>query len=537
MASRHHKQSSKSMHNLMIKTRTPEPLLNLGQIELVPSHLGFITPNYDTTTRVSQYIQAYGKQNPLRVQALSAKASPGGIDKNANGLFRLRLIQNTVSRRNTPLPMSKIHTRPISHLSEDFLRNTQLSKKSIENLRIKADKIKHDIYLSKSDKLDLMRDLATYECYMGKKIKIAHSLAKIHSMSHSVPNINEELTQITQEVSNIRQVLRQGLGKMHDLEQEYAERMKQVRSEYENEIVEVRSYSKPYTFSHLLTCVRRLSGIYSIIKICGDQPLENFHLDVQLASGHAFSTLVKIDLMGSGLDSSSVVSKIKEKLLPKLFLTLTQEQLMLHWDQSYGQDFITMIIELKGSPLYVNMLVIRLEDESVHLSISSPLSSLRIPRGYITESGKIFELPSKILNKLLTTHLRYNIHEHSLEWLSDSSQIFQSREKNSPLMDSEFIINSCGMSLFQPSCSEIIKIGAEEVQVEILSFKEMYKLRIIYNDSAFELSYDSPDLKILEELQFRDIRKNPVTFLRSIELVRWIRNNCMKRMREGSLKL
>jgi hypothetical protein len=93
------------------------------------------------------------------------------------------------------------------------------------------------------------------------------------------------------------------------------------------------------------------------------------------------------------------------------------------------------------------------------------------------------------------------------------------------------------MSLFQPSCSEIIKIGAEEVQVEILSFKEMYKLRIIYNDSAFELSYDSPDLKILEELQFRDIRKNPVTFLRSIELVRWIRNNCMKRMREGSLKL
>lgn len=530
MASRHRKPSSKSMHNLMLKTRTSEPLLDLGQIELVPSPLGFITPTYEGTTRVSQYIQAYSKQNPLRVQALSAKASACGMDKNAHGLFRLRLIQNTVSKRNTPLPMSKIHTRPISHLSEDFLRNTQPSKKSIENLRIKADKIRHDICLSKSDKLDLMRDLASYEYYMGKNIEIAHSLAKIHSVSHSVPNINEELTQISQEVSNIRQVLRKGLGKMHDLEQEYAERMKQVSSEYENEIVEVRSYTKANTFSHLFTCMRRLSGIYSIIKIYGDQPLENFHLDVQLASGHAFSTQIKIDLMGPDLNSSSIVSKIKEKLLPKLFLTLTQDQLMLHWDQSYGQDFITMIIELKGSPIYVNMLVIRLEEDSVHLSISSPISSLRIPRDYIREFGKNFELPCNTLIKILTAHLRYNIYEHSLEWLSDSSQIFTSREKNSPLMDAEFIINSCGISLFQPVYSEIIQISTEEVQVEILSFKEMYKLRITYNDSVFELSYDSPNFKILEELQFRDIRKSPVTFFRSIELARWIRNNCMKRM-------
>lgn len=523
-----HKPSSKSMSNILNRAKFPDPNIDLVPIDFIPSSPVFITPTYEATFRVSKYMQAYGKQYPLKVHPASVKNASAAVEKNTHALFRLRSIQKSFSKRSTPLPISKIHTRPISHISDDLLQtHQQPSKKAIDNLKIRVEKIKYDIFLSKSDKIELMRDLATYECSMGKSVDIVTQLVNIHSTSNSVPNINEGLTQISQNHDNMRQVMKEGLKRMNDLELDYNTKLMQVSCSFERETDEVRKYSKARTFKHLFSCVRRLSGIYSVIKISGDWSLENFHLDVQLASGHAFSTRISLNLMESSLSSKDVVKKIQEKLLPKLFLTLTSEQLILNWDQSYNQDFLSIIIELKGSPVYVNMLVIRPEDEYMHLSISHPVSSLRIPKKYITESYSIFKVPTHKLCRVFSTHLRYNIYEHSLEWLEDSSLIFQGRELYSPLMDTEYIINRCGINLFQPISIQNILVKGIEFKVEILSFKEMCKVKIISSDRVYEFSSEDDDFQILTDLQFPDIRKSPQTFMRSIELSRWIFKVCI----------
>lgn len=425
-------------------------------------------------------------------------------------------IRNVFSRSR--ISVGTMHSRVNSEKVFSFKVKPKESRKaSVDSRTVLLKQIKQieeECLAIRSDKLELQRDLAVYEHNCCRAISVAANLVKVNRTTNSLSSLTierqidsnfSEITDLYERISESQQTL------FNDLKTGLRQ-VQSIETQQDSPVIEVREdfcLRDPIDFKKRLvfkgTC--RISGICVMYRVLGSPFASFLQVHVQTMAGDLFNLRVKPN------DNSNTM---RHTLLSKLHFVLRSEQLQLSYHEKHGIDFLTLMIELKGSNLYVSSVFLQWNEEELIIQLADNPSKVYVPIAMLTKQRSI--LKEKSLMRTLEKHLYFNEDLKVLEWLTDRELIFKSKEEFSNYLDEFYIAHTTEFFSYIPLFKGTLLSKGNLFTILLLTSHQKFKLEVSFGDSTRVISQQSGFMKLLTNLQFREIGTEFLTLMRSLEL-------------------
>jgi hypothetical protein len=398
--------------------------------------------------------------------------------------------------------------------------------KSIEPYRLKRLNIINEIRKIKSDRIELVRDLATYDANFSSHNELPAKLDNIKKLTKSLPDIYSNLVLFAQSETEILDRMSSGLAQIHKLETETSKHIPEKYGEY-CEKYQVKSLSDVHKLKLIFKGVRKVSGKRCIVSISSDSTMSKIEVSLITPDRRCFkryripsdSSLYET-IHQNHLSNYEIASII----ISHLYLIYYDNQLNLNYDDHCSISFFALCLKLKGFNSEISVLL-KQEDDSALIILTEPYIEKRVAYTEFVDNSTEDSFSLDRVSKHLSTHLRYSqeLGIHSLDWLSDESNSFKEKEKISKLLDEDYIRTQITEEEFQVFGTFKKELNNKTMSIKLLKCKENLKIRLKYQDKVYELSQDSPDFKFMTSLQGAFLRDSPLTYINSLEFDKTIR--------------
>ena len=437
--------------------------------------------------RIANYLTAYTARPTLRSQ--SSRHQP---------ILRRRAY-------NPFVPVGALRPVKAEHSPEDRQIAKVAAKDSVT--------VEQFISVCKSDRLELERDLSTYEWASQQRLGTAGRLQEVERVAANLPSIADSLLTIESHAGALCTSIQRGMEKLSAGVQQ-ANCTVVTRP--------LRLYVRPVAVSHRLQTYYRgaqsISGVPALVHIRGNQSLTDVRISVLAVDGKLYK-LRQLQSAVSELDGNRYV---KRAIIPKLFFQSAKDSsLQLCFDIDFGLQFVTVVAKLAGEREPVCVLIREVErDLALSCSlVDAPLSvSAAVVGNRALCTVSVKDLKHEIEGKL-------RIADGKFLWSAEGARglSFSQKEKQSKLLDADYLSEMIRDFVHILICREEVTVDGLVYTVELFAHKSTEKLKITYQSSHKEVPPDSPHLPLLRLLQFPLLQTCPQTFLRSLELAFVIR--------------
>lgn len=451
-----------------------------------------LKPSIANSPRINDIILAYGQPIVKCSQPKCRNKPP---------------VKKPCSQRVTPVENLNTSVGPVPRLRK---RSVELNKEK----RL-VEFLTQEILSCRSDKLELMRDLATYETNMSEGVELLVKLGKLQSEQYMVSKLLLKPDGFIQ----FKDRLSEGMGKLMGISHEVDTRVDVIAKE-NYEVHPLSPFSK---ISHVFDCVRKISGVYCVINVNSDSLSSNFILSLSLPSKLLLCLNQRFQLsIRDYEDKVAIKEEIENKILTSLYMDQYESQLEIKWNANYRKTFLNLFINIKSLKI-PKMVQITESDGAVLLTYVEAKQCVAVSRSLITEKSSVTECSDVYLVRILSKHLRYEAIDDVIIWATKPHKIYNAKEKVSDLMNMKYVLSTLGSFPFQV-CKEItVNVDGNEYLISVLAFTDIEKIEICYKDDKRIVDFGSNLGKWISDLQFTRFKESPLTILKSLEMKNLIR--------------
>jgi hypothetical protein len=360
----------------------------------------------------------------------------------------------------------------------------------------------------KSDMLELLRDLATYETLACQAVNTTDGLIRINHLASSLPEISDSFAEMSENEQRIYASLRAGLDDMKT-EAETAESAERLGIWEDFGSRPEVDLSRGLVFKG----ASRISGIPVLYRVLGAAHSAVFQVNVQTLAGDSFS--LKVTALGKADFESKAM---KQFLLERLYFVVKSHSLQLCYNELHSTQFMTVVIELKGLSHFVSSVFISSHDDEVVLQLPDGHSRVSVHRSKVADRTSVFRTKPERLVRKLEKHLYYNEDLGVLEWVTEEDFLYKSRELDSKYLDEHYIASTTEHHIFLPLFKGSLQIRGHQFTILVLVSQARLKLDVTYEDFTRSVHSQSPLMKLLTGLQFKNLNVELSTLMSSLEL-------------------
>lgn len=435
------------------------------------------------------------------------------------------LSRHSLTGKSTAQTLKAEDNKPTSlHSSRKVSTDQLLSPKppsgrghEKNQLKKEAEELGYEVTKAVSDRLELLRDLSTYEHLFSTATDLSSRLLLLRSHASQLPTIFQHLSTLLNTERFSYSQIQSGL-------QEIARNPHPPVQSKPTDVpihtsLELRSISDAFRSRLLYSGAIVISNLPCLITVSGDGLFRNLKITVQTLSGALFRMTIQQDLLSKQnlTTARQIKLAIKAMILPRLHFTVERNAMKLHFDPDCGVTFVTLIVEVRGwgEGLVTVWITEMGPDAGIELSISK--ERLQVPIAEITGSDRLFPCDFQRVSRIVTMKLLWTASEAL--WISDGSrgQAFSVKEQQSKFLNDDFLTEVFQILSFQLVGVERTKVEGVMVKVEVLAHKKTIRLRLSIEEKVVELDSGSPDLNFLTSLQALDLFTARSTLLSSLE--------------------
>jgi hypothetical protein len=373
---------------------------------------------------------------------------------------------------------------------------------SVQNLQKVAKSLLYDVQKAESDRVELIRDLSTFEHNFAEAVKLKEKLKIFLNLSEPLPDMVDMIELNTKDENFCYNRISEGLLKISITE---TSKESLVKSEIED--FNLRKPSLTHVLKTVFKGICLISGVYMTVTLMSDQWLENLLFRVLSIEGKSYSLNLKQKISNLQSKEHSLL-EIKQKLLPCLCLAVENGEISLIFNKLQGKDHYCMITQVKGFHL-CNVIASKKSETQTLLEIPELEQSI-----FIEKTLNFSDNSLKTLTKEVKSHLFFSVTRNLIFWGS-SSDLFVIKEKTSKFMNEEFIKSATqDMGNFTQAYS--FEVGLSKVSC--FTDREKVLMQLSRNKVSEEFNNDSKNFSFLESLQYVNVRAAPVTLSKSLEL-------------------
>jgi len=448
--------------------------------------------------RIATYITVYGRKSGSDRSSRTSRTS-----------FRSQKSED-------PPPLE---SRPISRRTHVTVTAASVPEPpapgNIRSLQRQTEALREEICRAVSDRLDLYRDLASYECLFDRKTGLGERLGQIQRTAEGLPDVMVSLSYVSNTSESMLKTLQTDLNRLSAIK---PHQQNQDKSRLKRVKIGLRDVNtRHYVTNQYRGCVE-ISGIKTLVQISSDLTLDHFRVHAQTLDGFGFSMSFAYSI---GLEISPVHS-IKQKLLPFLHIVSQNHHWSLHFDPVYGSAFRTVIAKPRGLDFPLCLVLVEDED-SVTIRSEDLDCFLSVPISAFTACESVFDMTAIEVKRLLEKQLFLRKEPVQMVWLEEANALFAGKEKGSKLMDAEYLSEALGDFVLVLMAKDEVEVDGVRFGVEIYAHRTVERLRIVQEDHAIEVEEGGRQLAFLKEMQFGLLHKQPKTVFRSLEMATVIR--------------
>lgn len=386
---------------------------------------------------------------------------------------------------------------------------TQKSTKNIDclqTLQRKCTDLIYDIQKAKSDKLELARDIATYDYEFSKSLKVLDSLSKINLLSKSIPDTSLEINELDNQISSSFTNYLQISDSHHTMQ-------------LEPETFELKHPAYSKVKSTLLTCSIKISDIPCIAHIHGTKWLEELEITISTLCTKTFKKSLKHTILSLYSTKQELRKIVTSEILSKFYFLYNHSRtsyLLMH-NADHGSKFKTFFSLIRGYGKC--SLSLSVNNSRLTIQVIEKNEILEVPIE-ILKVNKLEEINMKTVKTLVQSFIYYDKYSKGFYWQSeiDPESVFSTKESTSNFLKDDYLKEVLSMKNFKISSSFQVSLSDLDFFVELYSYKHQHKLIIFYGRESVEIPQESKHFKLLIDLQWFNIQSCPTTLKKSLEI-------------------
>lgn len=410
------------------------------------------------------------------------------------------------SCREPSKPIQKtINTSKISKPSPSVdMSRFSFRPENMKNLEKLSKSLLYEVQKASSDRLELIRDLSTYDYNFSNAVNLKQKLETFINLSFLLPEGVNTIKHSTNNEKNCFEQIKSGLIKISGLNEEACE-----VGEFEPEGILVRNIDSAHIFNNVFKGVCFISGAYAVVSLTADQWLEYLNFKVTLLDSQLVTLQIKQRISNNCYTPEQINFEIKNKILPFLYFKAESMKIRLKFSKKHNKDNYVILVHVKGFQL-CNVIASTKSDTQTLLEIPELEQSI-----FIHQSCDFSDEASiKRLVALIKSQLFYSASKKTLLWGS-AQYFFSTLEKSSKFLNEDFIKSA---TLPIGNFSHIYTFHIDQQKISCYSDKSKIILKFFRGNSTEELQNDSKNFGFLECMQDIDIKSSPVTLSKSLEL-------------------
>jgi len=386
-----------------------------------------------------------------------------------------------------------------------------LKARRIQMLKKRISQTEQLTMQARSDLIELKRDLATYEAEFAKGTNLPSCLIRLSGMANGLPQILESLAQIQDNEQKLVQELHEGLKYLNSQETEL--HLHPIPPA--TLTLEAHGLRPSQSLSDFLIFQgsSSVSGVAVLMKVTGNFYYKTVTVNLQTLSGESFFLRIEMPKQVA----CDIKQSFKTKILPRFYFILEEHELKLCYHERCGEDFLALVVDLKGYQYFVNTVFLTQNGYEVTVRLQDCAASIIVSLELLTGRDSIFEESHQKLCRMLSHHLLLNEDLALLEWYDSVTQLFSVKENESKLMDETFVTAFMNRDDFVPFFKGDVIIKGTTYGVLMLVCRNRTKFEITKDFTTKTIHPRSAIMRFLCELQFGDLSESVQTLLYSLE--------------------
>ena len=404
---------------------------------------------------------------------------------------------------------SKVNTG-IKNLSETSAKVLKASD-CLQVLQRKCNELLYDIQKAKSDKLELTRDVATYEHEFKKNKRVFEALSSISELAQSIPATDLEIPEINDLLlSGFSQFL-----KATD---------PQFKYQPEPEVIELKHPAYSKVKSTLLNCSLKISDTPCIAHIHGTKWLEELEITITTMSNKTYKKSLKHTLLSLYSTKQELFKIVSTEILPKFYFIYnhSHNNLILMHNPDHGSKFQVFSSYIRGYGKC--SLSLSVNNNKLNIQVIEQKEVLEVPEDMLRVT-KLEEVHLKTVKTIVHDFIYYDKYSKGFYWQNEKlpENVFCTKESTSKFLKDDYLKEILSMKSFKVVSSFLVHITDLEFLVELHIFKQQFKLLIFFGRESVEILQESKHFKYLIDLQWVNILLSPITLKNSLEIQQLIR--------------
>ena len=375
---------------------------------------------------------------------------------------------------------------------------------NIKNLEKLANTLLYEVQKASSDRLELIRDLSTYDNDFSKSVNLKQKLETFVALTDILPEAASLIKYSTNNEKSCFDQIKKGLIELSITNP-------QTNSEF-NECSEdfgLRKFNPGHVYRTVFKGICFISGLYAMISLTADQWLEHLHFKALLFSSQTCSLQLHQRISNNCYTAEQITSEVRNKMLPFLYFKAKDTQTKLKFSQKQSKDHYYTLLHVKGYQL-CNVIISPKSETQTLLEVPEVEQSLFI------DHTCDFSDPTSLKHLIsdIKSHLFYSPAKKTLLWGSSTS-LFTLLEKSSKYLNEDFVKNA---TLNMGNFTQIYTFPINSHKICCYSDQTKICLKFFKETQSEELQNDSKNFLFLEYLQDIDLRNSPTTLSKSLEL-------------------
>ena len=368
-----------------------------------------------------------------------------------------------------------------------------------------SETLNYEILKAQSDKLELERDLSTYEFELLGSINFANTLKEMKGYSYSIVNMFSDYERHCDEITNLLQDINSNKKILYENSLQRESSLAQIE-DFENFNIKV---SNKLTLIEEYKGISTISGKKCLINI-KSKLYESHHIKCLLPSGEYLQLNINKNLTEQVHKLGSYKKMIELYICPHLYIMKICDDINLFYDENYGVTFLAFLMKLKGAKNFATIIVRNLEDSyKIEIGGSNAFKivdkfSLRVNNNFGGNANKIrLEIQKSLI-------FRYN----SLLW---GDNPFNTRENSSKFLKESFLSDAFN-DYIRKIFSLKISFQGKIFRIEGFECQKIKQVKFSSSKSTVSVGEDSKEFRLLFTLQCIDYYKNHKTLSKSLEM-------------------
>ncbi|OMJ68084.1 hypothetical protein SteCoe_34564 [Stentor coeruleus] len=453
-------------------------------------------PSLVEKVRIRNYINLYKGNGIMSKEKTLTKFQD--LNQKCEKIEETMNISRKVLRKSTII---KINTQNVTKISDSCVYTKDLERKSNE--------IVYDIQKAQSDKLELMRDIATYEKEFSDAYNLRNVLDKInYQSSNLLPESN-----LFDDVSPMVSKIQKGF---YDIEEDLCT-ICTYATECENFELKKTLYSKAKQV--LFSGSFLISDIPCVVKIYGTKWLEEMDIWITTMENLTFYYFLKHNLSTLYHNEKELLDMIRKQILSKFYFIIFSQNSVLNlmYDSMHNDKFKVVIYIIRGYGKC--SLSLRVLNSKLNIEVLEARVVLEVP-AEVLKIRDINDVSLKFVRNIVKDHIYYDKYTKEFFWQDDADQanVYSNKEQNSNFLNEDYLKEALSMKSFKLLYSFSLTISDHQFHVELQAFKDQKKIVIFYGHEAIEIPQESKHFRLLNDLQVINVISCPITVQKSLEM-------------------